>query len=168
MLAEIQKLISATTRYSAMQKMIIRSLTGREEIREELIKFIAEKGYNGKRAELAAELARIHPVECWNERTLNYLLGDSKNIDTAKMNQLLDYLEPDERMDFSFNSLEGAIGELRSKLNDLENVLIESRRTENKIDQREFSLLKSYSDLIITRVEKFISLTSKCVGQTLL
>lgn len=168
MLAEIQKLISATNREGAMKKIIIRSLTSREEIRGELLGFITEKGYNGRRAELADELARIHPEECWNERTLNYLLGDSKNIDMGKVNQLLDFLEPDERMDFSFNSLEGAIGELRSKLNDLENVLIESRRTENKIDQREFSLLKSYSDLIITKVEKFISLTSKCVGQTLL
>ncbi len=168
MILEIQKLISATTREGVMRKIIIRSMTSREEIRGELSKFIAEKGYNGRREELARELARIYPAECWNERTLNYLLGDSKNIDTAKVNQLLDFLEPDEKVDFSFNSLEDAIGELRIKMNDLERILIEARRTENKIDQREFSLLQSYCNLIINKVEKFVATTRKCVGQTLL
>lgn len=165
LILQIQNLVAATKRKMTMQKLIIRNMTSREEMRQALISFIDNSKYCGKRETLADQLSKIYPTEMWNERTLNYLLGDSKNLDMAKVNQLLDFIEPDLKQTFTFNSLEDAIAEMRIKIGELERALIEAHRTEDMIDEREFSIIKSYSDYIIQKVNKFIVSTQKVVGQ---
>lgn len=167
LLKEIQNLLSATKTKGQMKKQIIRAQTDREKQRILLLEFIEEKGYRGKRAELAKKLARLYPIEGWSERKLNHILTESANIDSTQLNQLLDFLEPDEKIEFSFSSLQEGLDELRKRISDLERLTIECKRSGNIIDEVEFGVIFSHAKLFNQKVEKFIRNTEMLVGHQL-
>ena len=150
-----------------MRKLIIRSVSDMEDLRAELRAFIENSRYNNNRAGLAEQLAKLHPLENWNERKLNYWLSDATNIPTHQLNQLLDFIEPDEKIEYSFTTLQDGLDQCRVQLNDLETALYKSR-SDNQIDDKEFSLISSHANLIVNKLNKFLTNTRRLVGQTLL
>lgn len=165
---ELQKIVIATKeRGNKMRKLIIRSVLEMEELRAELRAFIENSRFNNNRAGLAAELSKLHPFENWNERKLNYWLTDATNIPMHQLNQLLDFVEPDEKIEYNFNSLQDGLDQCRVQLNDLETALYKSR-ADNQIDDKEYSLISSHANLIVNKLNKFLTNTRRLVGQTLL
>lgn len=142
-------------------KYLLVGLTSTEDVRKLLNDCINNSHYDHKT--LAMKLSRLYPLENWTERSINYMLSESNDISTAKANQILDFLFPEEKFEFSREDIREKIEEMHERL---ENLRAEYNKSvkDKVIDDREYNLLKSNVNVLGNMIKKFEELTLKVVN----
>lgn len=143
-------------------KYLILSMTSTEEIRATLLEAVNKSGYNRK--ELAVKLRRKYPLYGWSERSLNYLLTDSQDISSAKANQIMEFIYPDEKFEFSLDNFQQIIDSMYERLSSLRREFAEAVRADKKIDDRDLNLLAAQTKVLSGLINRFEDAAIKAVN----
>lgn len=172
MYSQIENLLSATEnkQWGKIMKYLLCGLTSTEEIKKVLNECIDNSPYDHKT--LACKLSKLYPLEGWTERSIGYMLrkveeNGSQSTDTAKVNQIMEFLYPDEKFDFTVDSFYERIELIHERLSNIRAEFSKAVKTDKTVDEKESKLILANINILSHMIDKFEEATLKAVNVTL-
>lgn len=170
MYVQIENLFLATNDFRNLNtgyimKYMLLSLTSTDEIRRILNECVDNSSYTHK--ELACKLSRLFPGEGWSERCINYLLTDSTDISMTKANQIMEFLYPDQKFDFSMDNFHELIDSMQERLSNLRSEFSRATKYDRRIDDRDLDLIMASTKMLHHLICNFNQAATKAVNVTL-
>jgi hypothetical protein len=167
---QIQNLSSTTNWREYTMKYLLASITDLDELRSKLNQLVDMSIYKDDHKGLAKKLSLRYPQGNWSERTLGYMLNTengSKRIDGIMINQLTEFLFPENNRELSLDELKDEIDEIIEKTIELRKSFVESTRKDKMICDKEKDLIEARYRILINRCEYFLKNITTVVNMRL-